>query len=435
MDVQERKLTVSKLVQAFVAGSLLRNSEYQRGAAWSEHQKAAFIDSIFRGYPVPAVFLHMKEVLGLDDTPSKKYEIIDGQQRLIALRDYREQIFSLPELGEGSPLRLPKSVQNKKVPWSGKAFGELSPEIAKQFLDYSITVFEVGSSAESDEIRDLFIRLQSGTALARQQIRDAWPGRLGPFIERVAGKLTLQPSCQLFSVADKRGHGAEDEEVDPYTNDRQFAASLLGIFLARERDPLAIPQTRADDIDSLYHEHTDWNPDSESSVRFIATLRHAASVFNYCQIKFGKKKFTRSEITVVVMYIQDMSRSSQSKLTEGFLEKVADTLVEWKISPTNAQTRRSSAKYLRLSYDNWRRVSPDSALIRLDGQRLFSTSQKAAAYQAQQEKCGVCYQHVEFSAAEFDHYPIPHRDGGPTSLENCRVVHARCHQRGRPSED
>ena len=62
MKVEEKKMTVAKLVDAFKAGSLIRNPEYQRGEAWSEVQKATFIDSLFRAYPVPALFLHVVEM-------------------------------------------------------------------------------------------------------------------------------------------------------------------------------------------------------------------------------------------------------------------------------------------------------------------------------------------------------------------------------------
>ena len=46
--------------------------------------------------------------------------------------------------------------------------------------------------------------------------------------------------------------------------------------------------------------------------------------------------------------------------------------------------------------------------------------------------CQICVQPVEQSDAEFDHFPIPHRDGGRTTLDNGRLVHKTCHPRGRP---
>ncbi|HYS21701.1 MAG TPA: DUF262 domain-containing protein, partial [Gemmatimonadales bacterium] len=98
------------------AGSLLRNPEYQRGEAWTELQKAAFIDSIFRAYPVPALFLHETHAPGLDEAPSKKYEIVDGQQRLMALRDFAAGKFGLLSVDEKSKLRLPKGVRARPAP-------------------------------------------------------------------------------------------------------------------------------------------------------------------------------------------------------------------------------------------------------------------------------------------------------------------------------
>jgi uncharacterized protein with ParB-like and HNH nuclease domain len=89
MNVAPKKFTVERLVNAFDSGHLLRNPEYQRGEAWSETQKATFIDSLFRAYPVPALFLHVVESAGLEDAPAKKFEIVDGQQRLTALRDFK----------------------------------------------------------------------------------------------------------------------------------------------------------------------------------------------------------------------------------------------------------------------------------------------------------------------------------------------------------
>jgi len=205
MNVTEKKHHVARLVEAYEAGSLLRNPEYQRGEAWREYQKAAFIDSIYRAYPVPALFLFVVEKPGLEDAPVKKFEIVDGQQRLIAIRDFRSSKIRLLEMNDNSKLRLPRSVRQKPAPWAGKFYSELSDELKRRFDDFELTVFEIGSSALPDEVRDLFIRLQSGTALTRQQIRDAWPGNLGPFIESIAGKLDRHPSEKLFEIVDRRG--------------------------------------------------------------------------------------------------------------------------------------------------------------------------------------------------------------------------------------
>ena len=77
MRFEETKFSVSKLVEAFNAGSLLTNPEYQRGEAWREFQKARFIDSAFRSYPLPALFLRV--VKPLEDSTRFRAFIVGGQ--------------------------------------------------------------------------------------------------------------------------------------------------------------------------------------------------------------------------------------------------------------------------------------------------------------------------------------------------------------------
>lgn len=118
----------------------------------------------------------------------------------------------------------------------------------------------ISEVSSPDEIRDLFIRLQSGTALTRQQVRDAWPGNIGPFIERIGGKMNKQPSSKLFGLIDGRGNRSPDDDGDdPYSNDRATAAQLLTLFLARERSERNFVGISAPDLDALYHEQSSFD--------------------------------------------------------------------------------------------------------------------------------------------------------------------------------
>ena len=323
MQVVEKKYSVQKLIDAFKSGSLLRNDEYQRGEAWSELQKAAFIDSIFRAYPVPALFLHEVESAGLDDAPTKKHEIVlDGQQRLTALRDFAAGKFGLLGVDEKSKLRLPKSVRARPAPWAGKTYKDLNVDLQQTFQSTEMIVFQIGPDALADEVRDLFIRLQSGTALTRQQIRDAWPGNLGPFIEHVAGKLNHKATVPLFGIIDKRGQRAEDEEQrDYHVADRQVCAQLLRVFTARERDPYAFPSVSANELDSLYHEFTDFDLNGETAKRFVDVLKQAADVLVTAYVARHikpqeriKLKVRRLDVTALIMFLQDVSKNPLFKL-------------------------------------------------------------------------------------------------------------------------
>ena len=225
MEFRKESFEVSRLVKTWKSGSLTRNEEYQRGAAWTSAQMQGLVDSIFRKYPIPPLFLHEIRDEGLSGEVVKRYEIVDGQQRIRALDGYCADKYPLLDARD-KKLRLPNRLRSLPAPWGGKRFTELPKDLLGELETTRVDVFIITDVASSDEVRDLFIRLQSGTALTRQQIRDAWPGTIGPFIERLAGKLDRKPAVGLFGLVDKRGTRSE-EERDHHDPDRQFCAQLL----------------------------------------------------------------------------------------------------------------------------------------------------------------------------------------------------------------
>lgn len=57
MKTEKNPHPIKELVDAWESAQRRRNPEYQRGAAWSLSQKQALIDSAFREYPLPPLFL------------------------------------------------------------------------------------------------------------------------------------------------------------------------------------------------------------------------------------------------------------------------------------------------------------------------------------------------------------------------------------------
>jgi len=210
-------------------------------------------------------------------------------------------------------------------------------------------VFVISELVDADEVRDLFIRLQSGTALSRQQIRDAWPGAVGPFIERLAGKLNRAPSVTLFKQIDRRGTRNE-EESDPYDSDRQFCAQLLCLFLARERDPLSQQSIGANELDKVYHENTTFDTEGEAAKRFQDALKNASEVFFVAFTKTGaggkkriKMKFRKLDVIAAFLLIQDLLRNSLFKFDKSFTQKLAShILVEATAEAEGARDRVAS---------------------------------------------------------------------------------------------
>ena len=439
MNTTRQRYPIRKLVNAWESAELRRNPEYQRGAAWSQAQKQSLIDSTFRQYPLPPLFLEKKLATAtLGGGESVKYEVVDGQQRLLAFHEYCSDRFALLDV-QDKRLRLPKSLRSTAAPWAKKKYSELDNELRSQLDDMLVDVYELEGVANADQIRDLFIRLQSGTALTRQQIRDAWPGNVGPFVEHLAGKSTT-PSCALFRLIDRRGVRSEDDDLkDPFVGDRQTCAQLLRLFLARERDPRAAPGVAAGDLDALYHEYTELDVDGESAQYFKRCLGEAAKVFRFvAPMTFAtpgrvkRTKVRKVDAFATVLFFQDVLRSPHFRIDEKERVRLAKQIGDFEKS-VKPSGKGTSGQAIRDHYEKFREIATDGIGIELDPNRAFSEEQKEQLFTQAGGICAVCRLVIETGeASEGDHYPIAWRDGGRTTLDNGRLVHARCHERGRP---
>lgn len=70
--------------------------EYQRRLRWSNTQKSKLIESLLLNVPIPPVFFY--------ESDAARYEVMDGQQRLNAIRDFFAGEFALVGLEVLEPL-------------------------------------------------------------------------------------------------------------------------------------------------------------------------------------------------------------------------------------------------------------------------------------------------------------------------------------------
>lgn len=132
---------------------------YQRRPRWDAHQQSRLIESFIMNIPVPPVFLYEKDF--------NCYEVMDGQQRITAIRDFYANSFKLKGLEIWPEL-------------NGRSYKTL-PEKIKAGIDRrSITsIVLLKESTESEEEESLlretvFERLNTGgVKLERQEIRNA----------------------------------------------------------------------------------------------------------------------------------------------------------------------------------------------------------------------------------------------------------------------
>lgn len=147
--------------------------EYQRRLRWTASQKSKLIESLLLNIPVPPVFFY--------ESDAARYEVMDGQQRLSAVREFIAGDFALTSLQVLQPLN---GIRYSRCPPRIKRALERASLSAIVLLLESETGRTQGQLSLTDIRRFIFDRLNTGgTKLNPQEIRNALnPGPLNKAI-------------------------------------------------------------------------------------------------------------------------------------------------------------------------------------------------------------------------------------------------------------
>ena len=439
MKTTQGEKSVKDLVDLCKSGMMIANPEYQRGIVWNEAQQKRLIDSLFRGYKLPLLYLHERkdEIAGLK---REGLEIIDGQQRLKAIRNYVEGAYRLFDPStENDKAKFPRYLLDKPCPWARRFFHELCPKLQKNLLETPLSLAMIESD-DINEIRDLFIRLQAGSALNAQERRDAMPGGMNDFVLRLGGKPAVPkyPGHEFFKEVMGARPGSDRGKT------RQLAAQITSLLLAQWRQVGAnLPDINATAIDDLYYENLDFDPDGTES-------RRIWEIFDllYRLLRDGKRPKLRGHDAIHAALLVNRLREDFSPTWQ---EEFATALDAFLLNLKGAsKVDESDPKYIYwLQYGTWTRVNSDRGenislrhsfyvtqmLVKMpatapkDPTRLFSEEMRELIYLQQRKTCAVCGSAVIWNDSEI-HHVEEHQYGGRTVLENAALVHKQCHPRG-----
>jgi hypothetical protein len=152
--------------------------EYQRRLRWSNQQKSLLIESLLLNVPIPPVFLYENDLA--------RYEVMDGQQRLNAIKEFLSNNFAL------RGLQIIPSL-------NGKTYNKLPPKVKRSLDRASISAIvllqesqgkirKAGASRFYELRRFVFERLNTGgKRLSAQEIRNAiYGGEFNELIVRLS---------------------------------------------------------------------------------------------------------------------------------------------------------------------------------------------------------------------------------------------------------
>lgn len=142
---------VKSLVQEIKDGELIVRPSFQRSGVWDVVRKSKLVESILLNIPIPTLFF------AEDDDKSKV--VVDGQQRLLALKEYIENRFALKGLEVLNPL-------------NGKNFDDLTERQQRIISNRTLRCLVISARSDSEIRFQVFERLnQGGVPLNAQEVR------------------------------------------------------------------------------------------------------------------------------------------------------------------------------------------------------------------------------------------------------------------------
>ncbi|MFC4815595.1 DUF262 domain-containing protein [Flavobacterium sp. GCM10023249] len=181
---EQARYPLPSIIIMLSSGDYKLNPEFQRRHRWNKTQKSKLIESFIMNVPIPPIFLY-------EDTYSH-YEVMDGLQRLTAIKDFYSDSFELEGLEEWTEL-------------NGKKYSQLPTQIKRgidrRYLS-SIILLQETAKNEIDALKLkqlVFERINSGgVQLEAQESRNAVYN--GPFNELCIKLARYEFLCKTWNI-------------------------------------------------------------------------------------------------------------------------------------------------------------------------------------------------------------------------------------------
>lgn len=402
-DKATKPRNLANLHYLYQKGKLWLNPTYQRDAVWVLSQKQLFIDSLLIDIDIPKLYFR--------STPSNLYEaeVVDGQQRLRAIFDFFDDTFALADDNT-------ESLEGQVI--AGRKFSELHSDIQMKLQNCCLDVVYLNTAYTSEDIEEMFLRLQNGTPLNSAEKRRAIQGNMREIVEQMSKHKTFTELC---GFTPKR-FGYEDA-----------AAKILHLFLAG-----TITDLRHTSIRKTYENNRRLDPKATSVSKAYKSLNFLHRAFCKQQPSPLFKKFAIISLTYLANELLERynindfptefaTAYSDFELRRQENEELAEDKQNPQIAAYTDAARADGIQHLRFRHEYLREQIiysiPDLELK--DVIRGFSEEQRKAVFWRDKGICQICGTTCDDTNYHIDHIKA-HSKGGVTKISNAQLLCSSC---------
>lgn len=220
MKCQPTDIEIETVITRIENKDINLQPDFQRGEVWSPSKKKKLIDTVLRNWKIPPIHV----VLNSDEVD----EVLDGQQRLVAIRDFFDNQFCI----DGSIQPCDEKIEELDKLY----YRDLSVEMQRKLKKYSITIIRL-TEYRPEEPAELFYRLNQPATLTAAEQRNAYIGETRSQIKRLV---------ELFEYA-----GANKETVG-FSNSRLAYDEIISKFVQMVEIGTLRKKITAGDISNRY---------------------------------------------------------------------------------------------------------------------------------------------------------------------------------------
>lgn len=282
---------------------------FQRKYVWKEEEASRFIETLLLGLPSPSLFL-------AKDKFSKKYLVIDGQQRLKTLQYFFQGFFE-----EGTVFKLKNVVQDLE----GLTYSTLPPSERRELDNAIIHCIIISESYDPQGIFYLFERLNTtGTPLNPQEIRNAiYHGSFSQLLQDLSSNETWR---ELYGKDDIRANEQEHIlrflalhfDLENYSGNMK---NFLNQFMLKNKDLDIISENEMKNI-------------------FIKTIDFLKNCIG-SKVFYEKKKFQILFDSVMLLTAQELEKGLECSKFKKFYELLINDKHFWSFSQPSTTNRKN----------------------------------------------------------------------------------------------
>lgn len=406
---------------------------FQRGHVWSDDARAKLVDSFLNNCPIPTLYL---EKHGENEFGAPKYTVIDGKQRLEALRKFICENLEIIYKGQ------PEDSIYKGRKYTNDKF------IQNRFNSSKLPVIIIETTGMNNKEREtiqafMYLRWNEQSAMTNAQKRVAIKSYLNDVVKTDMLPFFQTPLTEKF--------------FKEHNDKNQLNEIIEKIFFKIKGGKLNFNYPTHRQLMDFHQEVDKDEKDIEkisSEVKKVVSWLRSDELLN--QPAVSKSLNRNHKIDLILFVIQKVREiKNGQKVKEDlniFVEKFVSIVTKVKnlqkkqlkkpsfdieeslflgdnMAFGDAFTKGTNSKH-HFRFEEMNRIANEMglfSLIQKDKDRLFTYSQRVQSYLENGKKCQNCGKGVDLVSLEADHIE-EHSLGFPTTDENLQMLCKACHK-------